>query len=57
MADKTTFKLIERIDYTSVPSAMAIIESHLVVGLTEVHQDDQVLPQTGSIIKYLFDGA
>ena len=36
---------------------MTAIEGNLVIGLTQNQQDDQVLPQSGTLVAYSFDGA
>ena len=36
---------------------MTIIEGQLVVGLTKEQQNDKVLPESGSLVVYEFDGA
>lgn len=57
MADRTTFKLIQRVDFECVPSAMTIFNSNLLIGVTQDKQHDQILPESGQLIVYSFDGA
>ena len=61
MIDSTTLKVVQEVPFEPdfLPSALVVAESSIFVGLTHLSPDElkKTQPESGNIIKYIFDGA